>query len=632
MSAANRQMPRETARETARENTGPQRANDPSLPQVFGRYLLLQRLSRGGMGEIFLAKHGLAGFEKLCVIKKVLPDLAEDQSFISRFIDEARVAIQLQHANIAQVFEVGRVEDEYFLAIEYVEGRDLRRTLSALSQRGRRLPLEHVLFIGREIANGLAYAHRRTDERGSSLRLVHCDISPPNVVVSFEGETKLIDFGIAKSAKRATATDPQMGFGKFGYMAPEQLIRGGVVDHRTDIYATGVVLHELMTGARLYDVGENPDYRALARKVARGEHALPSDIDPGLAPYDELVAKALRPNPDERYQTAAALRDAIQHALVAIHPTMSADHLGSFMRQAFAEEMRIEREVAARARALDLRDFEKQLTTQSATTVSYALANMPLWAPETGSIRLSDLPDSAATGGPNPALETALVDRVRHRTAPPHRGRRIAIAAAASLALMGGVALAFVVAGEEPRLEAPPASPGAADSRPAAGHSAGAAPTATPLPTVVPAPTAAVAAASPGTGPEVTPIVVETAAAVPEPDVVSLAPPSGSPSKRGRAVAKRAAGRRADSHAAKAPSRPAPAPAAATAPIASDAVLAKFRELSRDYRAFKERYGARLEGQWADLATYAQFAKSSGKLEILDKKIDAFRGSMKRAE
>src|ERR1051325_9375148 len=276
--------------------SGPFGRPDPGLPQVFGRYLLVQRLSRGGMGEIFLAKHGLAGFEKLAVIKKVLPHLAADEQFISRFVDEAQVAIKLSHVNVAQVFEVGRVGDEYFLALEFIDGRDLRRTLALLAHRRQRLPVDLALFIARELSNGLAYAHRRTTSDGASLHLVHCDVSPPNVLVSFEGETKVIDFGIAKSAMRATATDPKLGFGKFGYMAPEQLIRGGVVDHRTDIYAAGVVLFELLTSSRLYEPGPQPDFRALARKVARGEFLLPSHVDRQLAIYDPLVATALRPH------------------------------------------------------------------------------------------------------------------------------------------------------------------------------------------------------------------------------------------------------------------------------------------------------------------------------------------------
>src|SRR5262245_56687426 len=361
-------------------HSGPFGRQDPGLPQVFGRYLLVQRLSRGGMGKIFLAKHGLAGFEKLAVIKKVLPHLAADEQFISRFVDEAQVAIKLSHVNVAQVFEVGRVGDEYFLALEYVDGRDLRRTLALLGHRQQRMPVDLALFIARELANGLAYAHRRTTADGASLNLVHCDISPPNVLVSFEGETKVIDFGIAKSAMRGTATDPKVGFGKFGYMAPEQLIRGGVVDHRTDLYAAGVVLYELLTGARLYEAGPEPDYRALARKVARGEHMLPSDIDPTLAPYDELVATALSPKPDNRYQSAAEFRDAIQQGLVAVNPTISTDQLGAYMRELFSDEMTAQRELHERVAKAHLEDFQEQLTTQTVSTVSFALANLPLKA------------------------------------------------------------------------------------------------------------------------------------------------------------------------------------------------------------------------------------------------------------
>src|SRR5215467_5901744 len=181
---------------------------DNALPQVFGRYLLLKRLSRGGMGEIFLAKLGdLQGFEKLVIIKKILPHLAADEEFIKRFVDEAKVAIKLNHANIAPVFEVGKVDGEYFLAIQYIEGRDLRRMITRQREERTRLPADLAMFVVREMANGLAYAHRRTDEAGRPLALVHCDISPPNVMVSFEGEVKIIDFDIAKSAIRIAETN-----------------------------------------------------------------------------------------------------------------------------------------------------------------------------------------------------------------------------------------------------------------------------------------------------------------------------------------------------------------------------------------------------------------------------------------
>src|SRR5262245_33744982 len=206
------------------------------LPQVFGRYLLIKRLSRGGMGEIFLGKLGeIQGFEKPVIIKKILPQLSADEEFIKRFIDEAQVAIKLNHANIAPVYEVGKVDGDYFLALEYVEGRDLRRLMARSAEDGFRLAPDLCLYIARDLANGLGYAHRKEDASGRHLSLVHCDISPPNVMVSFEGEVKVIDFGIAKSAIRIAGSNPNIGFGKFGYMAPEQLLKGGVVDRRTDI-------------------------------------------------------------------------------------------------------------------------------------------------------------------------------------------------------------------------------------------------------------------------------------------------------------------------------------------------------------------------------------------------------------
>jgi hypothetical protein len=543
-----------------------QMGRDPELPQVFGRYLLLQRLSRGGMGEIFVAKHGLAGFEKLVVIKKVLPNLVEDDAFIKRFIDEAQVAIQLQHANIAQVFEVGQIGHEYFLAIEFVQGRDLRRLMRVLADRGQRLPVDHALFVAREVTSGLAYAHRRTDTAGASLNLVHCDISPPNVMVSFEGETKIIDFGIAKSILRQTATDPKLGFGKFGYMSPEQLVRGGVVDHRTDIYAAGVVLFELLTGRRMYEPGDTPDYRALARMVTRGEHPMPSHVDPALAPYDGLVARALRPDPNERYQRAAEFRDAIQTAQVAINPAMNHDHLGSFMRWLFADEVTQQRQALAEALAVDLAPFQAELTLAGEGTVTFAVADLPL----------------------RPPAETAIVTRQRARARP----RPGWIAAALGLVLVGGLAIA-VVAG--------------ADGGPSD-----------------------VAAASFDAGP-LAPSDVEGRSGRTDPDagvaVVAVALPDAAPA--GAAVEPAPALR------PKARPRPKPRPQPAPPPddaASQDKVLAKFQSVTREYEKFRKAYGQRLERDWNDLLSYAQYARSSpDKLKTLDKKIDRFRGKMKQA-
>jgi hypothetical protein len=582
------------------------------LPQVFGRYLLMQRLSRGGMGEIFVARHGLSGFEKLVVIKKVLPHLAEDEQFISRFVDEAQVAIKLQHANIAQVFEVGRVNNEYFLSLEYVEGRDIRRTLSTLYDRDERLPLDMALYIAREVAAGLSYAHRRTDESGDSLELVHCDISPPNIMVSFEGEVKIIDFGIAKSSMRGTETDPKMGFGKFGYMAPEQLIRGGEVDWRTDIYACGVVLYELLTGERLYEMGETPDYRALARQVAKGQHPLPSERDPELAPYDALVARALHPKLEQRFQSAAELRDAIQHALVAINPTMNAEHAGAFMRVLYADEMAEQRRVMARAESTDLREWEQELTTQSATTVSYALAHMPLVAPTEDA--------------------TALVDRNRAITSDPlatprapwsrssRRGMMIALIAIA--VLTGGSVLAWVLGGDDGKragVAATKSEPG-----PAKAGGGGEQDELDLAPDVVDA-----------TPPAPSVTAIEPDAGVEEGDMPAAAKMARArrraartnPRSRARSrVARKSRAKKKKTRTAAKAKKTKPPPSA----VDGQAVRRRFGAVSSEYRRFKKRYGGRLTREWNDLATFATFARSSpDKLKVLDRKISRFRRLMR---
>ncbi len=586
------------------------------LPQVFGRYLLVQRLSRGGMGEIFLARHGLSGFEKLVVIKKVLPHLAEDEQFISRFVDEAQVAIKLQHAHIAQVFEVGRVDDEYFLALEYVEGRDVRRTLGVLTERGQRLPVDLALLIARDVASGLSYAHRRTDETGNSLELVHCDISPPNIMVSFEGETKIIDFGIAKSVMRATATDPRMGFGKFGYMAPEQLIRGGSVDFRTDIYANGVILYELLTGQRMYDVSDTPDYRALARQVAKGQHPLPSHVDPALAPYDELMSVALRPDPDDRYQTAAEFRDAIQHALVAVNPTASPEYLGHFMRDLFAGELDEMRQVLARAEATDLEPWVIELTTKSAATISYAMANMPLVARADPAKRPPPLPTTpppvpsrngrrpsgkhAAAGRPFDTAQTQIVGR----TASGRGRRRMIVGAVAAMLLVSGSVLAWVLsstpgAGGKTAAAAPATGP--ADGSPAAPGAAGTIDRSQVLASSV--------------DPPVVEMPPEVMAGEPE----RAADPAPQPK---RPTAKRHARRHKRSTSKSAAKKAAPQ-------LSRADVQRRFRNLADDYKSFRKSYGARLEKEWADLAHYATYAQSDDKLRVLDRRITHFRTRMR---
>ena len=625
-------------------STGPHGRSEPSLPQVFGRYLLVQRLSRGGMGEIFLAKHGLAGFEKLAVIKKVLPHLAADQQFISRFVDEAQVAIKLQHVNVAQVFEVGRVGDEYFLALEYIDGRDLRRTLALLNQRKQRFPVDLALFVGRELANGLAYAHRRTGADGASLNLVHCDISPPNVLVSFEGETKVIDFGIAKSVLRATETDPKMGFGKFGYMAPEQLIRGGVVDHRTDIYAAGVVLYELLAGHRLYEPGPEPDYRALAKAVAKGEHNLPSQLDKSLAPYDDLVATALRPKSEDRYQSAAEFRDAIQQALVGVNPTISTDQLGAFMRELFAGEMTAQRELHERVARAHLEDFQEQLTTQTGTTVSFALAPLPLKPPPTPTKRPTPpstpaqrsaepparprkptaqtdiLPQQPPQPPPVPtaAIPTNLLsladgtgavpptDHLATGHAPRLRRSRTPLVFAAVVVLAAGAA---VFAMTTDFWQSKPQAAAGGERENAAAHQVEVEPIAEPE---VDAGVAVAAIDAASTTPAEMP-------AQPPPTATTGPTSPGTPSAgSGKKPPKHRPDRPKPDKRTEKPEKP---------ELTKDVVTAKWRAVRDEYAAYKAKNGPRFDQDWDDLLNFQQYHGAD--LEELSRRIDALRAKLK---
>ncbi len=571
------------------------------MPKVFGRYLLLRPLSRGGMGEVFLATSGeLSGFEKLCVIKKVLPHLAEDQEFIRRFIDEAQVAIKLAHANIASVFEVGMADQEYFLALEYVEGRDLRRMLARLYERGERLPIDLALLVVREVASGLAYAHRKTDTSNRPLNLVHCDISPPNVLVSYEGEVKIIDFGIAKSALRLTATNPRTGFGKLGYMAPEQLVRGGHVDKRTDVYAAGVLLYELLTGERLFALPEGFDYKEVARAVTQGKHPLPSHRDPRLYDFDPIVVKALATDASKRYQSAEELRDDLAVALARVNPTITGDRLGAWVRQLFAEEMLDERKLLEKASEMDLSAFADELTDSRIHTVSFALASAA----------------SLAKGGPPPPMppmsadsgHTALVDKTTPHPTTRARARRGFVAGVAAASLIAGGALVALVMNR-----------GGTEAIADPGATLVAAPSAVPvLPPdpedgVIVQPLATVNELLHDAAPA--PVLVADAAA----RAVKPAPPRPKDPPRGRDKPRVAAPRLA------VPKEKDPPPVAAPS---AQAVESKFIAVKKEYAGFRKSYGSRLDEEWNDILDLATYGRGDDRYRKLSAKLDRFRGRM----
>jgi serine/threonine protein kinase len=306
-------------------------------PIPFGKYYLLERINVGGMAEVFKAKtFGVEGFERIVAVKRILPNIAEDEEFITMFIDEAKIAVQLQHANIAQIFELGTFEDAYFIALEYVRGRDMRAIFDRLRQRGEILPLPQACYIIMQVCEGLDYAHNKRDSQGQELHLVHRDISPQNVLVGYEGEVKLIDFGIAKAAGKAGKTQAGILKGKFGYMSPEQ-VRGLPIDRRSDIFSVGICLYELLTNERLF-VGES-DFSTL-EKVRNVEILPPSSYNRAIPPeLEQIVLKALARDPEDRYQNAIDLHDDLQQFLYKFGIIGSRKDLAAWMKKSFPAEI-----------------------------------------------------------------------------------------------------------------------------------------------------------------------------------------------------------------------------------------------------------------------------------------------------
>jgi eukaryotic-like serine/threonine-protein kinase len=285
-------------------------------PIPFGKYYLLDRVNTGGMAEVYRAKaFGVEGFERIVAVKRILPSIAVDTDFIKMFIDEAKLAVQLNHANIAQIFDLGKVDGNYYIALEYVHGKDLRHLFDQQVAQGETLPIELACYVMMKICEGLDYAHRKRDAQGRALELVHRDVSPQNMLISFEGEVKLCDFGIAKAATKSTQTRAGILKGKFGYLSPEQ-VRGESVDQRSDIFGIGIVLHELLTGERLF-VGDSD--LSTIEKVRNVEVKPPRALNPAVPQeLERVVLKALARDKNERFQTALELHDALQNVLLDV--------------------------------------------------------------------------------------------------------------------------------------------------------------------------------------------------------------------------------------------------------------------------------------------------------------------------
>ncbi|MBL9037462.1 MAG: serine/threonine protein kinase [Archangium sp.] len=328
-----------------------------------GRYVVKRKLAEGGMAEVYLAQAmGPEGFAKDVVIKVVRSFLASEQQFIDMFIAEARLSSRLNHANIVQIFDFGKIDDSYYLAMEYVRGASLWDVQRRCKQHGIPFPPTIAAEIGANIARGLQYAHG-VNERGKPLGIVHRDVTPHNVLISFEGAVKLTDFGIAKASTSQTA--PGMLKGKFAYMSPEQA-RGESVDARTDIFALGVVLWELLTGGRLFEADSDV---GVLRAVQELSIAPPSRLNGDVAPaLSDIVVKALARPANERYQTAFELERALTGYVLANARAVEDSSPALFVQQLFREEYEVAEAANSAANPVPLQLPEDDVATADTLT------------------------------------------------------------------------------------------------------------------------------------------------------------------------------------------------------------------------------------------------------------------------
>lgn len=306
-------------------------------PAIFGRYYLTELLARGGMAELYRAKlFGAGGFEKTIALKRVLPQFADDQNFLTMLTDEARLTVALSHPNIVQLFDFGRVENDYFIAMELVDGVDLNRLLQRLYELQLRVPAEIACFIMSEALRGLQHAHTLKDGAGKPLAIVHRDVSPQNVLLSLNGEVKITDFGIAKAASNITQTQTGMIKGKVAYLSPEQA-EGKALDGRTDVFAAGLVFYQLLTGRLLFDGDSQLEIMGKIKATYISEDALPSSIPTELR---QILARALAHDVDKRYASAGEFQKDIQKFMAAHYPGVTSETLAEFLAQIFPEKIR----------------------------------------------------------------------------------------------------------------------------------------------------------------------------------------------------------------------------------------------------------------------------------------------------
>ena len=376
------------------------------LPRRFGRYALFDFVGKGGMAEIFLARAETElGASRLCVVKEILPELADVASFADMLVFEAKLAAHLNHANIVQVFDLGRTEGRLYIAMEYVEGYDLNALLRIVSKKKIPFLLEHALHVVSCILRALSFAHRAKGEDGAPLGIVHRDVSPSNVLISLDGEVKLCDFGIAKANSRLGAQAGEVGEalrGKAGYMSPEHA-RGEPIDARADVFAAGIVLWELLSGKRMYRALGNDNLLDVAKRAEVPALAPRGEV-PDLERLRAITMRALSIDPDARFESAAAMSRELDAYLTKAGVVTNPLRFGEWLRERVGTEEIDER-----------RERERLLTPHGEVKVAFSSLDAPL-PPE---------PEAAADERPSELLavvgeiEPVLTESEAHLDAAP---------------------------------------------------------------------------------------------------------------------------------------------------------------------------------------------------------------------
>ncbi len=426
------------------------------LPQeMLGKYRLLGMMNAGGMAELLIAlQAGPEGFSKVVALKRVLPHLSSEQTFIEMFLDEARLAARLDHANLVRVYDFGEVQNRYFLAMEYLPGEDASRVVARARRLGLAVPLEIAAFIVSGAAAGLHFAHELTGEDGQPLGLVHRDATPSNILVTYYGTVKVLDFGVAKTAGQLHHTQTGMVKGKLAYLAPEQ-VSAQPIDRRSDVFALGLVLWELLTGRKLYQ-GDNP--AAVAHALMYETSPPPSSLRPEVPPeLDAIVLKAIAKSPEERFQTAAELEDALEEFLAVRSIRPAPKQLTAFMELLFSSEVAHAKRSIAQGRDLStyIPQVMKVLVTASPVT-GQAGSTLPFGQPPPATPALPEPAAPPALVEPEPVARSAVAP-VPPATEP--LARRLAFTAV-FLAMACGVLATAAWLGTP--ASAPPASGAAA--------------------------------------------------------------------------------------------------------------------------------------------------------------------------